>query len=299
MFCSSCGKTIEEGSTFCKECGTPAPGHAQSPRPAPGYVPPPPPSSSPGYVLATPPPPPPPGYGPGWQAPPPRRRTGLIVGIIVAAVVVLAGAGVGAYLGLRGGDSDKTAASSTTVSSGSTSTSALDVSTTVTIPDISSSTTESNVSTTTEASTTSTTTELTTTTASSGEAYLRAVDKIVAILEQDDLRIPVLATKINNTAPNVPTSVDNELETMLGTLDGAFTALSEQSPPDGFGVADGYLQDAANAMGNRIDATINGVQAMRSAHKVSAGNTYFDLGRQARDDYNGAYKQLQDSYPVE
>ena len=57
-------------------------------------------------------------------------------------VIVLAGAGVGAYFGLRGSSSDE-ASSSTTVFSGSTSTSVAEVSTTVTIPSTSSSTSES------------------------------------------------------------------------------------------------------------------------------------------------------------
>lgn len=173
MFCSSCGNEIKEGSAVCKECGAPAPQvqrtggvaglkagldatqvrSAASPEP-PGArsVPPPP-------VLGyTPPPPPPPlGYTPGWQAPPPRRRTGLIVGIAVAVVIVLAGAGAGAYFGLRGSDSDKTAFSSTTVSSESTSTTLAEVSTTVTIPSTSSST---SVSTTTSSLSPTTTTTL-------------------------------------------------------------------------------------------------------------------------------------------
>ena len=155
MFCSNCGKTIEEGSAFCKECGAPVPQvgrmggaagleatqvrSAASPEP-PGARPVPPPPVL-GYM--PPPPPPPSGYTPGWQAPPPRRRAGLIVGIAVAVVIVLAGAGVGAYFGLRGGGSDQTASSSTTVFSGSTSTSVAEVSTTVTIPSTSSSTSES------------------------------------------------------------------------------------------------------------------------------------------------------------
>ena len=326
MFCSNCGETIDEGSVFCKECGAPAPRVAKASTVSPpaettqvkapvasvppagaapgatpgtaGQVPPPPPS----FGFAPPPPPLPPhvGYAPGWQSPPPPpRRTGLIVGIVVAVIVVLAGAGVGAYFGLRGNDSDKTAASSTTVSTGSTTSSAVEVTTTVTIPIISSSTTGSVVETTSSTELTTSTEGSTTTEASSGDPYLVAVDSMVALLEKDDQRIPELATQINNTAPNVPTSVDNELQTMFDALDDASTALSEEAPPSGFEVSDGHLQDAADAMGNRIDATINGVQAMRDAHSVNAGSTYFDLGRQARDDFKAAYQKFQETYPVE
>ncbi len=218
------------------------------------------------------------------------------MGIVVAAVVVLAGAGAGTYFGFRGGGSDGIAASSTTVSSGTASTLTAEVSTTVTIPDVGSSTTEGATVSTDEVGST---TESSATTDLSGDPYLRAVDTIVTILEKDDQRIPQLATTINNAAPKVPTSVDDELDTMLGELDGAFTALAEESLPAGFEESDGYLQDAANAMGNRIDATINGVRAMRNANSVNAGSTYFDLGRQARDDYRAAYQNFQDTYPVE
>ena len=156
MFCSNCGKTIEQGSAFCKECGAPVlqvetmggaagleagleatqvrsaaspePSGVRSAPPSPGYMPPPPPPPS-GYL-----------HMPGGQAPPPRRRKGLSVGIAAAVVIVLAGAAVGTYFGLRGSSSDGPS-SSTTVFAESTSTSLAEVSTTVTVPSVSSSTT--------------------------------------------------------------------------------------------------------------------------------------------------------------
>jgi hypothetical protein len=169
MFCTSCGQTLEEGSAFCKECGAPVPQierageaaglkaglDATQVRPATS-------SESPGAPAvppvpgSTPPPPPPPsGYTPGWQGPPPRRRTGLIAGIAVAVVIVLAGAGVGTYLGLRGGDSDQTASSSTTVFRGTSSTVVAQASTTVTVAEISSSTSLSTTTTSLPSTTTS------------------------------------------------------------------------------------------------------------------------------------------------
>jgi hypothetical protein len=218
-----------------------------------------------------------------------------MVGIAVAVVIVLAGTGIGAVFGLRARVSDERFAPLASVSSGTTSTSTAEVSTTVTVTTIESGGTVSTAG----SSDVSTVIDVPTTTASSQDAYLSAVDNIVAILEKDAQRIPQLATQINNTLPSVATSVDDELMTMLEDLDGAFTALSAQSAPIGFEEADGYLRDAANAMGTRIDATVKGVQAMRDANSVDAGKTYLDLGRLSRDEYQAAYKKFQDAYPIE
>ncbi len=79
----------------------------------------------------------------------------------MAAVIVLAGAGVGAYFGLRGSDSGQTASSLTTVFTESSNTTSAEVSTTVTLPENSSSTI---VSATTSSAPSTTTTLLSTTT---------------------------------------------------------------------------------------------------------------------------------------
>ena len=169
MYCWSCGKTIDEGSAFCKECGAPAsqprseardaelqarldatqvrppaspppPGDRPTLPPPLNYSPPPPPPA-PSY---SPPPPPPYGDIPGWQAPPPRRRTGLIVSIVAAVVIVLAGAGVGAYFGLRGNNPGQVASSSTTGSTEASGTTLAEASTTATLPPESTSTSASD-----------------------------------------------------------------------------------------------------------------------------------------------------------
>jgi hypothetical protein len=131
------------------------------------------------------------------------------------------------------------------------------------------------------------------------EMYLTATDNLVQVLVEADGRIPELATTINNTAPDVPRSVWDELQSMMGQLDASFTSLGEVWVPSEFQESTGWLTEAAMAMGNRIDATINGIQAMWDAGKVSAGTTYFDLGRQARDEYRANFQKFHDTVPID
>lgn len=278
---------------------------APPPLPPPPAPPPPPPPPPPPAARATPPPPPPtpppaspaaPGYGADWQPPqgPPgrRSRTGLIIGIVAAVFVVLAGAGVGAYLLLRGDDvanttttlvgSSSTTGAETATTVGDTTTTVIGGTATQTIPDL-----------TTATSTTSTTR------GQSTEDYLTATDDLVQALLDDDARIPELATQINNTAPKVPRSVWNELQSMMGRLDAAFTSLGEVNVPPEFEESDGWLVEATTVMGSRIDATIRGIEAMWDANSVSAGTKYFDQGRQARDQYRAAFEKFQDAVPID
>ena len=312
MFCSTCGQIIDEGTAFCRNCGAAAPqpqvtaversGDLAATEIKPSATPPPPPSFAP-----TPPPPPPPGfvappsaaagYGQAPQPPqgPPSRnnRTGLIIGVVAAALVVLAGAGTGAFLLARGGDSTET----TTTLVGSSSTTTGETTTT----SLSASTTAGDGVTTSQTIPGLTTTTFigTTTTEQSAEDYLTTTDNLVAQLVGDDARIPELATKINDTAPKVPASVRDELQTMMGQLDATFTSLGEVSVPTGFEESNGWLEKAATAMGTRIDATIKGIETMWTANSVGAGTKYFDQGRKARDDYKAAFKKFQDLVPID
>jgi hypothetical protein len=131
------------------------------------------------------------------------------------------------------------------------------------------------------------------------EAFLRATDKMVAILEADDARIPELATRINNTSPKVPQSVYDELQRMMGELDGWYTELADSSPPPDFVQSHKHLLDAGTAMGNRIYATIQGIEAMWNTGRTSAGTAYFDQGRQARDEFKAEFQAFKDTYPIE
>ncbi|MFH0916941.1 MAG: hypothetical protein V1912_10935 [bacterium] len=210
---------------------------------------------------------------------------------MAAVIVVLAGAGVGAYLLLRGDDtanttttlvgSSSTAGAETTTAAGGTTTTLLGDITTQTVPDLTTATTA------------------TTTAGQSTEDYLTATDELVQVLLDADARIPELATQINNTAPKVPRSVWNELQSMMGLLDAAFTSLGEVNVPPEFEESDGWLAKATTAMGARIDATITGIEAMWDANAVSAGTRYFDQGRQARDEYRAAFKKFQDVVPID
>jgi hypothetical protein len=294
MFCSTCGQTLDEGVAFCRNCGAPAPefqepqvGRSEGLAATEIKLP-----SPPSFVAPLPPEA---AYGQAWQPPqrPPGRdsRTGLIIGIVVAVVVVLAGAGTGALLLLRGGDNTETTttlAQSSSTTTGETTTSSL-------------ATTTSGGDTTTQTipSLTTATSVATTATGQSAEDYLTATDNLVAELEGDDSRIPELATKINNTAPKVPRSVWDELQTMMGQLDASVTSLGELSVPAGFEESNLWLRKAATAMGTRIDATVKGVEAMWASNSVGAGTRYFDQGRKARDDYRAAFKTFQDLVAID
>jgi hypothetical protein len=313
MFCSNCGQAIEEGKAFCKACGTPAPGQANAhaeelvaSRAAAMAAAPPAPEETP--VIEVPPPPPPvpaPGYGPAWQPPqgPTGRRsnTGLIWGIVAAVIVVLAGAGVGLYFAFFGDDGE-TAASTTTVvdsssttdsvtssTGGQTGTTSGGANTTQTIPGLTS-TTEGGAGTTDEGP--GTTDDLLT-------AYLAAADNLVMVLEYEDERIPVLAAEINNKAPGVPVEVRDELSTMLGTLDAFNVELASLDVPPPFEDSYFYLDQAVTHMGNRIYATIQGIERMWDTGKVVSANAFFDEGRTERDGYRVAMRKYYDNLPIE
>jgi hypothetical protein len=276
MFCLKCGQPVEANTAFCKNCGAAV--------------------AAPDARSFTPPPPPPPRSGAGWQPPPeaqgprgpqpPRGRAGLIVGIVIAVIIVLGGGGTAAYL-LLGGDGEATTSStqvaltSTTVADVTTTTTAMETSTSQTVPDLGTSTTGTSDPN------------------QSLQIYLTATDSMAQLLMDDDSRIPELAVTINNTAPDVPRAAWEELQKMMGELDAGFTSLGEISVPSDFVESNAWLNEAAMAMGNRIDATINGIEAMWDAGKVSAGATFFDLGRQARDDYRASFEKFQNSVPID
>lgn len=107
----------------------------------------------------------------------------------MAAVIVLAGAGLGAYFGLRGNDSGKAASSSTTVSAESSTSSLAEVSTTTSSSDTESTTTSSLPSTTTSSLPSTTTTTLAPGPAARLHTPASGTAERKAIL--DTLRVPV------------------------------------------------------------------------------------------------------------
>ncbi len=126
-----------------------------------------------------------------------------------------------------------------------------------------------------------------------------ATDNLVQALWTTTRASRSLATQINNTAPKVPRSVWNELESMTGQLDATFTSLGEVRVPAEFVESNGWLVKAATAMSTRIDATIKGIEAMWATNTVSAATKYFDQGRQARDEYRAAFQKFQDVVPID
>jgi len=278
---------------------------------SPAAAPPPPPSSIP------PPAPPAPGYGVGRQppqGPPPQRgRGGLIWGIVAAAIIVLAGIGVGVYFGFlhdghegvrtstskvgststTGGETDTTSGPATSTG-GQTDTTVAGASTTQTIP---------GLNTTTSGSTTggpsTTGSAATDPTEASWERYFAAAENLVNELEYDDDRIPELATEINNTAPKVATWVRDELSTMLGLLDTLNVELAVVDVPAAFQDSHHWLGEAVTHMGNRIYATMQGVETMWDTGKVSPASRYFDEGRVERDAYREAMDKYYEFLPVD
>jgi hypothetical protein len=324
MFCVKCGQTLEEGTAFCVNCGAPAPAGqaaagaetagAASPAldatavrtVADGSAPPPPVFTP----VVSPLPPPqggPVGYGPGagggWQPPqgqqlgmpygpptgppPGGRRTGMIVGSIAAAVIVLAGLGIGLWLGLRHDDgktgTTKVVSSTTTRSttggttgSGGTTTSSGGASTTQTIFVL----------------TTSAGPASTTTTADLLAAWTAAEEDLVSEMQTEDNRIPELATQINASAPDVPNSVYQELSDMADALQGLSDTMAATPVPSGFADAQNWLMQAATHMANRIQATMDGISVMWSTGSINSATADFNTGRTERDAYRIAIEQF-------
>ncbi len=276
MFCKDCGAAVDDGAVFCGNCG--ALMAAEAPLGA-GPLPPPAGPATASPLSATPPA----AYSPGWgppQGPQPRGNRGLIFGIVAAVVIVLAGAGAGVYFGVFRGDGGTDATSSSTASSvaaGSTTTAGVTTSTSA------GTTTTVAVSTTVQTIPSLTTTSggpaSTGTTVDPAEAYLTAQDAVVLDLQQDDERIPELATQINDTAPNVPKAVRDELQSMLDALDRDDMTLASLPRPEAFDQAFTWLQEAVMHMVNRVQATIGGIEAMWDTGRISSSTSYFDAGR--------------------
>lgn len=289
------------------EAPSPPPPRPWSPSPLP------PPSvasllSQPTPVAETPPPPPPPPVpaAPDWQPPTGpgdrRSRTGLLVGIVVAAVIVLAGAGVGVYFGFfhEGGGTDGSVTtivgSSTTTERATTSTGGPATSgavTTQTIPGLTTSTGGPGTTGTPTTAGPGTTEDLL-------AAYLAAAEDLTVALDRADRRIPELAAEINDTAPAVPTRVRDDLSAMLSGLDALNVELASLDVPPGFEDSYYWLEEATMRMGNRIDATIQGIEAIWAAGKVNAAATaFFDTGRAERDAYRAAMKKYYEFLPAD
>ena len=167
--------------------------------------------------------------------PGPRGRTGLIVGIIAAVVVVLAGAGVGAYLLLRGDDTAKTTttvfgSSSTTVAKSTTTvaqTTTTSAQTTTTAAGSTTTQTIPNLSTSTSAATTSTTAGQTL------EDYLTATDAMVSATSGRRRADPSAGDEDQQHRSQGPAGGPGRAATMMGQLDATYTSLGEVSASAG------------------------------------------------------------------
>lgn len=285
MFCSACGKMLEEGKTFCKYCGARIPADTAttlvSPPPPTGWTPPSPPS-------------------PEWAVPPlppPRSgsKTGLIAAIAVAAVLLVGGAAAAAFLLLAPKESEgeptktsgvvvATSNPSQTTAGTSSSTQTSGSGTTATVPGF-----DPNGPSTTQGPGTASTLD--------AAGYLQALDALETVLVHCDARIPILADQINNTAPGVPAPVSRELESLYGDIEETRSALGEFEAPPAYQKADQLLFEAADAQQYRIDQTMKGIDAMWNQGTVAAGKPYFDEGRKARDQYRTLFAQYSAAKP--
>jgi hypothetical protein len=303
MFCVKCGQVLEEGKSFCNNCGVAAPAgqvtagadtaggatlsldatavrtvvDGGTPPPAAygaggGWQPP------QGQSLGTP-------YGAPQGPPPGGNRTGIIVGSIAAAIIVLAGAGVGLWLGLRddGGNTDSTKVVSSTTTKvttgGETTSSSGGAATTQTIPGLNTTTSGPGPT-----GSTGTTADLLT------EWYI-AHENLVMEMDYDNGRIPELADAINANAPDVPDWVYGELEDMADILQVANQTMAATPVPSGFDDAHHWILQAATHMANRIQATMNGISAMWDTGSINSATAFFDTGRAERDAYVAALEE--------
>ncbi len=170
--------------------------------------------------------------------------------------------------------------------------------TTVTI-EVAASTTSTTVPATTPPATETTLPPLTTSTTwgAGGEDYLYALADLDSLLLYADLRVPELAERINETAPNVPLAVRNELRALMESVQDALDNLNVEELLPGYDRADSWLQDAAIYMLYRIEATVLGIEAMRDAGTVSAGTSHFNEGRRMRDEFRAAYQKYLSALP--
>lgn len=298
MFCSNCGEAVTEGAAFCKNCGAPVATPPETP-------PPPPPVQS---STAAPSPPP---AAAQWQqqaqwqsAPPPapkgrRVGTGLIVGIVVAVILILAGAGTAAYLLTRDGAS-ATRDGEVVVSTTSPATTSTSISeTTSTVTESSTTTTVPSSAMPTIAPTRSTLLPTLPTGQDLGDPYLTATDAVAEMLLFYDERIPQLAQAINASAPDVPQGVYEELNSMMLSLEEVYDGLGEIPLPAGFEESDYWLDEAILFMDDRLFATLEGIEAMWDSGSAAAGDSFFEKGRQARDDFHAAWEKYHEVLPIE
>jgi hypothetical protein len=239
--------------------------------------------------------PPPPvyvGYEELQPSPATRTRTGLAIGIAVACVVAIVAGSVAVFLLVRG----DTTTPGTTVGQAGSATTLLQ---TVTSGSQTSSVDQTITPATTAPATPGTSRPGDTGASALRQAYLAVATAILQLLIQQDARMPAIADQINATAPQVPRSVYNELQAMMGKVDAAAVEISGVTIPAGLEPSGLLLDDAIGYMGERIQATIRGIEAMYNSGSVSAGTTYFAEGRTARDNLRQALQRLQESLPLE
>lgn len=221
-------------------------------------------------------PPTPPPVPPGrWQAPPPppprRSRTGLIVGII-ATVIVLAGGGTAAAILLT---RDKDTSSTTTLASSTTTTSNDAIPNTTRIDR--------------DAEPANT--------AVAQETYEEALIELEQLLSTVDAYVATLGMEANETMPDIPQYIPDELKQMSEDLEQVSMNLLLQDLPPQYEEADYWIHDAAAAQLSRIDYDLQGILVIRQSGSVEAAEPYFAEARNQREYFQTAYSNYFDSLP--
>ncbi|NLE73452.1 MAG: hypothetical protein GX604_02315 [Actinobacteria bacterium] len=222
-------------------------------------------------------PPTPPPVPPGrWQAPPPppprRSRTGLIV-VIIAAVIVLAGGGTAAAILLT---RDKDTSSTTTLTSSTTTTTSNDA-----IPNTTRIDRDAEPA----------------NTAVAQEAYEEALIELEHLLSTVDAYVATLGMEANETMPDIPQYIPDELKQMSEDLEQVSMNLLLQDLPPRYEEADYWIHDAAAAQLSRIDYDLQGILVIRQSGSVEAAEPYFAEARNQREYFQTAYNNYFDSLP--
>jgi hypothetical protein len=276
MFCANCGQEVSADKSFCTNCGAPAPKQDTPPATAQDAAPAAQNAAQPQFVPPVAEDAPaawqPPAASPGGPVRP--RRSGLIVGSVAAVVVVLAGAGVGIWLALKGDDGGAVSEVTTTVVD--------EAATTLTIPGLSGADggSANNAPQT------------------DGLADFRvAVEDVLRELDFAHGRIPELADIINSTTPDIPQGVLDDLQVMRDRLQSAYEQLGALAPPAAYEEANSYLLEAVSHMLLRITATMNGVQTTWDTGSTIAARPYYEEGRNERDAYLAAIEDFYELVP--
>lgn len=234
------------------------------------------------YAGAEPSPPTQPEEPPPPLPPNPRRRlSGRWIALIAVGVVVLAAIAIAAgILGTRG--SDTGIADEDTVAT--VTTRVADVTTMSTVSSAPEQPTDVEVD------------------RGPTPTFLQTMEDLQSLLQHYEMRMEELRLEINETLPDVPHSLDDEMGTMMTDLSTAVQTYQNETPPPEYSAARQNLLLAAWYMEEAIDARLKGAQRGRDIGyaPIPQGDEAYRHFQEARDrlkDYTSAYEKYVDALP--